>query len=97
MWSDLYLLIGGMLGAFIRRLTNKDEPTWSRQMVTDVVVSGAAMVAVNALGLIPPEWVQAALANPIRAIAVSAIPGIAGIDLLRNLAERWTPTVNKAL
>lgn len=97
MWPDVYLAVGGMLGAFIRRLTNKDEPTWSRQLLTDIIIGGAAMVAVNAAGLVPAEWVAAATSNPIRAVALSAIPGIAGIDLLRNLAERWAPTVNQVL
>jgi hypothetical protein len=65
MTIDLLLFIGGVLGALTNRLAGAN-PTRSWATVGEVAVSGAIMVGLVALGLVPAEWRAAMEANPFR-------------------------------
>ena len=108
MVPDLWIALGGAIGAFVRAMTATDQITWSKKTLVDTVTGALVTVAVWNLGalgvlwgLVPAETykvIAGALArNPLAAVAITALPGLAGVDLLRSLAERFAPKLNKAL
>lgn len=89
---DLYFAIGGILGAIIRRYRAKDEGNAIRLYIADGVVAalGGPLLtwAASAMGLGTDLFATLAT-NPVRAIAVGAIPAYVGLDLLTMTSERW--------
>jgi hypothetical protein len=94
MTIDLLLFIGGVLGALANRLAGAN-PTRSWATVGEVAVSGAIMVGLVALGLVPAEWRAAMEANPLRvglfAFAAAFLIGPGLITLGKSFFYRLTP------
>lgn len=89
---DLWFGLGGVLGALIRRYRAKDEGNEVRLYVVDAVVAflGGPLLswAASSVG-IGQDLLATLNTNPVRAIAVGAIPAYVGLDLLTMTSERW--------
>ena len=92
---DLYLAAGGCLGAFIRAVLMTDRgdtswPLWGKKALGDVLVGGLTVVAAVALKIVPDELIKAMTANTQTAVALAAVVGYFGIDLLGKVSNRFT-------
>jgi hypothetical protein len=85
--SDLYLLLGGALGAFGRRWVNQ---TWrQRETVTDVAGSALATVLCVALGIIPDALRAVLTIDPIRTVALAAFLSAGAVGLVRSALGKY--------
>ena len=89
---DIWFAIGGILGAIIRRYRARDEGDAIRLYVVDGAVAalGGPLLSwvASSIGLGADLFATLAT-NPIRAVAVGAIPAYVGLDLLTMTSERW--------
>lgn len=89
---DLWFALGGILGAVIRRWKAKDEGNEWRLYAVDCAVAalGGPLLswAASAVGF-GQDLLATLATNPVRAVAVGAIPAYVGLDLLTLTSERW--------
>ena len=87
--SDLYLVLGGALGAGLRQATDPAKHTFTWQTLQDMAMAGAAMVLITASGVVPDDAKAIMLANPIRTIAMGLIAGPGSMSLVRAALKRF--------
>jgi hypothetical protein len=93
---DVWFMLGGILGALIRRWRATDEASDWRRYVLDAALAalGGPLLASlgTSTGWIPEDAWRALTSTPLRAIALGAIPAYMGLDLLTLSSARWRGT-----
>lgn len=82
---SLVLLIGGLLGALLRVVTNKTQPLWSRASIVDVVTGGLVGLLFPAFYTFDAAW------TVLQRGAAVALVSYVSADLVTNLKERIVP------